>query len=54
MAVKIYFVFCVKISWGLIGGYRVLKEHTAHIFIAVVSRFDNVLGTNCVFSPTVI
>jgi hypothetical protein len=54
MAVKIYFVFCVKAPWVLIGGDCVLKKHTAHMFTVDGSRFGNILDTNCFFSPTVI
>lgn len=54
MAVKIYFVFCVKDLWGLTGGYHVLKQYTAHISIVEVSGFGKVLGTNRFFSPTAV
>jgi len=54
MAVKIYFVFCVKDLWGLTGGYHVLKQYTAHISILEVNGFGKVLGTNRFFSQTAI
>ena len=50
MAVKIYFVFCVKDLWGLTSGYHVMKQYTAHISIVEVNRFGKVLDTNRSFS----